>query len=223
MGEFGEGKESIEQQFYNLYRREITVQEFEIWLYSTPRIEEIYGQDFYFKLLDLNYKSKYIFNEIETVMYSKIPKGKFEQMKLEELLQKVIHNTYDLVEVLEEIYLNYCDGYSFLRYLGLTYVLSILDIVPALREKINWNEEDFSKKRKPLEIIRPSVYIEAQRLLSFLEQGLIKITDKYEYMDLRNEGDKIELTNVEKMFKKPKHNFINRALKWISKALIKND
>ena len=41
---------------------------------------------------------------------------------------------------------------------------------------------------------------EARRLLSFFQNGLLRITVENEYNDYRTEEEKIELNNIEKMF-----------------------
>jgi hypothetical protein len=180
-------EKDIQKQFYNIYKGLISVFEFEEWLYNTPEIEDVYGNDFYFNLLDLNYRGKHVKNDLERVIETKIPFGEFEQMRIVLLLEKIIHEKEDdLGEVLEQIYDDYCRGYSFLRYLGLTYVSEI--------------DNDFNRKREILNNIKPKMVTEAKRLLSFFQRGLLKINVENEYIDFRAEEERIELNNIEKMF-----------------------
>ncbi|MFC4323283.1 hypothetical protein [Litchfieldia salsa] len=118
-------EKDIQKQFYKIYKGLINVAEFEEWLYNTPEIEDVYGDVFYFNLLDLNYRNRHIKNYLEKVIETKIPFGEFEQMRIVSLLEKIIYEVDDLVEVLEQIYDDYCRGYSFLRYLGLNYVTEL--------------------------------------------------------------------------------------------------
>ncbi|QHE51586.1 hypothetical protein [Pontibacillus sp. HMF3514] len=178
-------EKDIQKQFYKIYKELITVSEFEEWLYNTPEIEKVYGHDFYFNLLDLNYRSRHIKNELEKVIEIKIPFGEFEQMRIVSLLENIIYEKGDLVEVLEQVYDDYCKGYSFLRYLGLNYITGI---------------DNLPKKREMLKNIKPKIVNEARRLLSFFQHGLLKITDENEYDDYRTEKEKVEINNIEKMF-----------------------
>lgn len=117
-------EKDIQKQFYKIYKGLINVSEFEEWLYNTTEIEDLYGNDFYFNLLDLNYRSKHIKVDLKKLIEMKIPFGEFEQMRIISLLENIIDEK-DLVEILEHIYNDYCRGYSFLRYLALNYVTGI--------------------------------------------------------------------------------------------------
>ncbi|MBN3554268.1 hypothetical protein JYA63_08335 [Fictibacillus nanhaiensis] len=193
-------KEDMQKQFYNVYRALISISEFEEWLYVTPEIENVYGNDFYFNLLDLNYRSRFIKHDLEKLIKMKIPFGDFEHMRIVSLLEHIIKENRDLVEVLEELYDDYCRGYSFLRFLGLTY-MSGIDDLPKLKQKEKWNNKEFDCKRNILNTIKPKMVKEAQRLLSLLKNGLLRINGEYNFEDFRNEEEKIELNNIEKMFK----------------------
>lgn len=80
---------NIQKQFYRIYRGYITVSEFEEWLYKTKEIESIYGSNFYFDLLDLNYRKKYIKNELLNLIETKIPFYAFEQERIMSLLESI--------------------------------------------------------------------------------------------------------------------------------------
>ncbi|MGE7909691.1 hypothetical protein [Lysinibacillus xylanilyticus] len=192
-------EKDIQMQFYKIYKGLISVSEFEEWLYNTSEIEKVYGDDFYFNLLDLNYRSRHIKNELEKVIEIKIPFGEFEQMRIVSLLENIIYEKGDLVEVLEQIYDDYCSGYSFLRYLGLNYVTGINNL-PKLHQKEKWDKNEFDGKREILKNIKPKMINESRRLLSFFQIGLLRITVENEYNDYRTEEEKIELNKIEKMF-----------------------
>ena len=100
----------IELVFYRVFRREMSISEFENWLYNADEdtIDEHFGNGFYFKLIDLNYKDKYIFDNLSKIIYDKINFGKFEKMRMMNLLNCIIANSADLVETLELCYELYC-------------------------------------------------------------------------------------------------------------------
>ncbi|MGN7942442.1 hypothetical protein [Virgibacillus sp. 6R] len=189
----------IQRQFYNVYKEKISIAEFEKWLYKTDDIENIYGYDFYFRLLDLDYRDKYIKNKLETLIRMEIPFGQFEQQRIVLLLEHIIAEEGDLVELLEQLYDDYCHGYSFLRFLGLTYITGI-DTFPKLNQIDQWDKHEFERKREMLNSSKDKIIKEAKQLLAFLKKGEIKITNENEYIDARKEEDKVELHHIEKMF-----------------------
>ncbi|PAD68728.1 hypothetical protein CHH83_12255 [Bacillus sp. 7586-K] len=189
----------IQRQFYNVYKEKISIAEFEKWLYKTDDIENIYGYDFYFRLLDLDYREKYIKNKLETLIRMEIPFGHFEQQRIVLLLEHIIAEEGDLVELLEQLYDDYCHGYSFLRFLGLTYITGI-DTFPKLNQIDQWDKHEFERKREMLNSSKDKIIKEAKRLLAFFKNGEIKITNENEYIDARKEEDQVELHHIEKMF-----------------------
>ena len=192
-------KSDIQQQFYNIYKGRISMMEFEEWLYKADEIEYVYGHDFYFNLIDLNYREKYIKNELRKLIEIKIPFKEFEHTRMISLLEKINYEKGDMVELLEQLYEDYCSGYSFLRYLGLIYITGI-DELPKLQEKDEWDKNEFYKKREILKDIKPKIIGEATRLLAFFQDGLLEIDADNEYSDYRKEEEKIELNHIEKMF-----------------------
>lgn len=194
-------KRTIEQQFYNIYKERISISAFEEWLYKAKEIESIYGDEFYFSLLDLNYKNKYIRLELKKRIEEKIPFGEFEQERISSLLKDLQLENGDAVAILEQLYDDYCSGYSFLRFLGLSYITGI-DNIPKLEQKSEWSPTEFNNKRKMLNSIAPKLIKEAERLYSFLEEGKLVITEENKYEDTREEEEKVELYHIERMFKK---------------------
>ncbi|WP_207643952.1 hypothetical protein [Youngiibacter fragilis] len=172
--------------------RNLNIQEFEKWVYETDEelVDEHFGRGFYFELASLNYKNKYAINDVEKLLFSKVPFGRFEEMKIREILTYVIDDKGDLVELIEELYDLYCDGYYFLRYIGLA---SLFHGMPRENETYNFTDQT-----------QINLKCEARRILSFLDTRKIIITGKYKYEDLREEADKIELHSLEKMYVTPK-------------------
>lgn len=62
------------------------------------------------------------------------------------------------MEILEQLYNDYCSGYSFLRYLGLTYITGI-DALPKLQQKDDWDKFEFDSKREILNSIKPKIFM----------------------------------------------------------------
>lgn len=196
-------KADMEFLFYKVIKEKTSINDFEKWLYNADEnlIDSSFGDGFYFELLNINYRNKSAQEELEKIIYSKIPFSKFEEMTLRFILNNLIDRTQDKVEVLKILYRLYCSGYYFLRFLGLIYILYGIDELPKLSEKALWDEHDFIRKREILDELSSKLETEAKRILGFLNNRLIIITDEFEYDDLRTDEDKIELNNLEQMYK----------------------
>lgn len=179
-------KSEMLSQFYRIYKGYINISQFEEWLYNTQEIETVFGDDFYFSLLDLDYRSKHVRIELDKLIEPVIPFGELEHIRICDYLHNLIVDKGDMTEILGELYDDYCRGYSFLRYVALTYIIGIYD--------------EFDSSIELPKDIKPKIVKEAKRLLSFLQDGKIKIIGENDYSDYRKEEEQIELYNIENMF-----------------------
>lgn len=195
-------KQSIEEIFYKIYCKEMNISEFEKWLYEVDNqeFEILMGKDFYFELIDINYREKYALELLEEKIYNRISFGYFETQKITRLLKSIIDREGHLGEHLDFMYFLYGKGYNFLRYLGLSYILNGLDNYPAKDEKLRWNDRLYGDKKRILDKISKNMIKEAERILEFIENKEIEITGEYEYIDNRRQEDKIELYALESMY-----------------------
>ncbi len=197
----------IELRFYSVVKGNLSVPDFEHWVYDfdEEQIDEYFGKGFYFELASLNYKDKFIINKLKALLFTKIPFGKFEEIKIRDILNSIIDDNQDLVELLEAVYDLYCDGYSFLRYIGLAYVFYGM---PGEHSTYSFDEKAIINLKN-----------EANRILSFLDEGKIIITGEYEYDDNRIEEEKLELHSLEKMYTEPKKSILNRIVRKICRTM----
>lgn len=196
-------KDNIELVFYKVYKRLIDVKQFETWLYGVDEesFERYFSKELYLNLLYLNYREKYVLGDLDKLIYSRIPFGKYEEENIKQLLNAILNKSLDLAEILEKMYYMYCSGYSFLRYIGLAYVCNGIDTVPRMTTKVDWlNEEEFKRRRSPLGSIECKISLEAERILFFLQSGKIEIIGENEYRDLRDDAEKTELYTYETMY-----------------------
>lgn len=196
-------RQDVELLFYKVIKGEFLITEFEEWIYSNDGdiIAKYFDESFYFELISINYRSEFANDELEKIIYSKIPFNKFEEMTLRFILNNLINRTRDMVDLLEVLYDLYCKGYTFLRFLGLAYILYGIDELPMLSQERLWDEKSFIKKREILNKLSPKLVTEAKRILESFDNGLIKITNEFEYEDFRKEEDKIESNNLDQMYK----------------------
>lgn len=175
---------------YQLSRRSISLAEFEQWLYQTPELEDVLGQEIYFSFLSRNYLEANALELVVEQVHSLIDLPRFEQERLVTLLQDVQCVSDDYFVQLKEIYESYCEGYFFLRFIALSYITA-------------GDEGVISVKREDAQFLVWSARIqrEALRLLGFIERGKLGVTGFQEYTDLRKEEDRIEQNEIEGMFK----------------------
>ncbi|MGP1909715.1 hypothetical protein ACTSEZ_16220 [Metabacillus sp. JX24] len=182
-------KESIEANFYNIYKKMISIKEFENWVYRTPEIELFYGEELYFSLIDLNYNQKNASRDVMKLLEEHIPFAYFEYVRLTSCLQAISNEEKIHIGVLEQLYEDYCRGYSFLRFIGLSCV-GAADDPDLAGHDLTHHRKEFYWKMK----------CEADRLLGYLKNGDILLTGEYQYTDNRSEEDRIEFTNIGKLF-----------------------
>ena len=133
-------------------------------------------------------KGELTVNQIKSVMVDESP-------NVSRALNKLMNSMRDMVDLLEVIYDLYCKGYDFFRVLGLAYILYGIDELPMLRVEKLWGEKSFIKKREVLNKVSPKLVAEAKRILELFDNGLIKITNEFEYEDFRKDEDKMDLIN----------------------------
>jgi hypothetical protein len=170
-------------------KKDVDLLEFEQWVYEHDELEELLGKQ-YFQFIAINYKDKFAREEIEKIISKIINPSEFEEERIKLLLNKLIASDTETMEIMEKIYEEYCNGYSFLRYIALTYITTS----DVYREEMKSNPEK-------IKLYRAEIIHEAKRILGFLERHEIKINHEHEYDDMRDDKDRIELHSIEKMFK----------------------
>lgn len=199
--------ENVELKFYEVLKHKISIQDFEQWVYESKELEGELPEDSYIDLISLNFKSKYILNNLENVIGRFVDNGKFEIKRIKNYLKSIIDRDENCAESIEMTYELYCSGYAFLRRLGLTYGL-LISCPPAGNYEKLWNEISKAEQEVLLNKLYPEIIEDAKNALSWIENGKIVFKDTsnelgdYEYDDLRtqeeiNQGE-IEIINLDK-------------------------
>lgn len=165
---------NIEDVFYDFYNKTISIRTFETWLYENSEIETLIGSELYFELLDIDYRSKYAFLEVNKLILPHINFGRNETQRLIGLLKSIVDGEGDIYAIMFQLYYDYCHGYPFLIYLGLSFVTSGFEEEIGVEGVRNNLLLSISKYKQ-----------EANKLISSLEKGEIIITDEFEYEDYR--------------------------------------
>jgi len=186
---------NIETIIYKLKSREITLADFEKWIYSEKSLEEILPSDDYLELISLSYKKPSDLYEAEKILFKLVGKGKYYEWYLRNVLNKVIDRTAESASSIQLCYELYCDGYNFLDNLGLGYGLSIA-VPPSEYKAEEWNQLSNSDQKKLIDSFYPAVAEEAKRVIHWLDTGKVMLTGYDEtfqgiqYDDNRSEDDK---------------------------------
>lgn len=218
--------ENTEQKFYEILKHKISIQKFERWVYESE-IESELPHDIYVELISLNYKSKFIFNELERLIGRLVDKGKFEIKKLKATLKSIINRDENCAASIEMTYDLYCSGYTFLRRLGLTYGL-LVSCPPAGNYLKTWDEITTKEQNELLEKLYPDIIADARNALKWLENDKIIIKDtvnelgNYEFEDLRTKEEvlqgEVEAIDLDKQpnkqVNKRKSSFWSRIKNW---------
>lgn len=199
--------EHIELKFYEVLKHKISIQDFEQWVYETKELELELPEDSYTDLISMNYKDKYAHNDLEKIVGPFVDNGKFEIKRISRYLESIIARDEDCAESIEMTYDLYCNGYAFLRRLGLTYGL-LISCPPAGNYQKSWNEITKTEQDDLLNKLYPEITVDAQNALTWIKKRKIIIKDTvnelgdYEYDDLRNQEEKnqgeIEVIDLDK-------------------------
>jgi hypothetical protein len=166
---------NAERYLFNFIKNkkdELSIFNFEQWVYEHDELEDIFGEKEYFELISRDYKDKFAYHDIEKQIRRLVYFGLFEQERITNMLNDLLTNEdkSDQLEILEILYEEYCCGYNFLRYIALSYIVTS----DEYKEIIKVNQSKF-------EIYIEGIKKEAVRLLGFLRRNEILIDEEYEY------------------------------------------
>ena len=178
---------------YNCFCGQIPVSEFEIWLYEHEELEACLTTDDYLVLISLDFRVKYVMNDVERLLDPYIDWSAFAKRKLQHSLQTIINRYQGIQEALIYVYDEYCLGLGFLRELalgfGLTASLQFYENYLPEKYKLIEAEPD-----RLIEDMYPEVRLAAERVIGWLDSGKVKfdVADRWErsYIDHRTKDEK---------------------------------
>ncbi|NIK79740.1 FMN phosphatase YigB (HAD superfamily) [Paenibacillus castaneae] len=173
---------------YRFIKYQIPISELEQWLYSHYELENLLGKNEYLDFVSRDYRSKYSFNETEKQIRKLIDPGLFEQERILSLLNRLDQNDNESLRIMEILYDDYCEGFTFLRYIALYFITTNEEYIVVLKN-------DQTRLQQYLVPIK----VEAKRLRVFFENDELSIIGENDYFDGRKEADRIELHSVNDM------------------------
>jgi hypothetical protein len=185
----------LKTRFFKTIKGDITLADFEQWIYDTETLESILNSDDYLDIISLNYNKGGAKYELYNILKRLIDLGEFETYKMLELLNEAKAKTERLPFVLVEFYDLYCKGYNFLQDLGLGYGLMV-EVPPSKYSKDNWDDLKEEEKQELLNSFYPEIEEVIQRVIDWLTNKRIILTGEqdeighYSYQDLRTESER---------------------------------
>jgi hypothetical protein len=184
---------AIEAKYFDLVENQISLKEFEQWVYHSPFLEKELNEDQYLDLIALNYNTPSSIYELSKILIDKINKGKFEKKRMCNILNSIINRDGNEAKNLILCYDLYCKGYDFLKDLGIGIGL-YLDVPSGGKYSAASTEIE---KNELLESVYPQARELAVELLQWINEDKIKFTgnqdeaySRWEYFDERNMEEK---------------------------------
>ena len=183
----------IKKTFFETLHGDISVLEFEQWLYADRQLECILTLEDYLDLISYGYKGDRVKYGLYKLLEKHIDKGEYEKWKLIRLLHKALRRDKDLPQILMTFYDLYCKGYDFLDNLGLGYGLAVK--VPYSQAD-SWNELTAVQQLNLINSFYPGIENEIKKVIKWLDSGKVILTgiqDEYNYfgyIDNRKEEEK---------------------------------
>jgi hypothetical protein len=188
--------QAIKERFYETIKGDISIDDFEQWLYADKELEKHLNSDDYFDLISLSFKKSGAKYELWNLLKKHIDLGEFETYKMLGLLYEAKQKTERLPYVLMEFYDLYCKGYYFLQDLGLGIGLAIT--VPTVNNTTadTWEELTCEQQKELLNSFSPELDECIEKVIFWLEMKKIKLTGEqdemghYDYEDLRTQEER---------------------------------
>ncbi|MES2591679.1 MAG: hypothetical protein V4608_07330 [Bacteroidota bacterium] len=185
----------IKQIIFKTLDSDISVIEFEHWVYTNKYLETIFSSDDYIDLISFNYKQELARHELIKILNNYIDFGDYETWKIKKSLNNTLVKNNEASNSIMLFYDLYCNGYYFLGTLGLKFGLALT--VPPNRFGANtYRELKPEEKVGLLNSFYPDIKIEIERVLDWLDKGKIILTGaknevgRFEYTDNRTQAEK---------------------------------
>jgi len=179
----------IAEQFYQLLTKQVSVADFEQWVYNTPELETTLSEDDYLALISLNYKSRWAFHELQMLVSGYVNWSEMRQRELVQALQTIVRGgpADDVLTAFSQTYYWYCHGYSFLQDIAFSFLSADNDFL--CDPEGEWARLTERQKQQYISRFYPEAQQMAQRLIQQLESGQIQ---------LHTQGQNNEVTYTEK-------------------------
>jgi hypothetical protein len=163
------------EQFYLLLTKQVSVTDFEQWVYNTSELEAMLSADHYLALISLNYRSRWAFHELQKIVSSYVNWSEVRQQELVKALQTIVLGKAadDVLAAFSQTYHWYCHGYSFLQNIAFSFLSADNDFL--WDPEGEWAKLTERQKQQYISRFYPAAQQMAQRLIHQLESGKIQL------------------------------------------------
>lgn len=178
-------------EFYKYLNRELSVSQFEEFVYAQRTLEQEVEKGIYLELIGFNFKDKNARDQLEDFIFDNIiTEAEFETWRLKKLLYQFIETEIDIDKKLDNFYSMYCstydrqgelvNGYRFLGHLGLNYFHWIDEGYLKTNYGSKWQEE-LEKAPDNFEFYHSQLKPIAKKILNAIESKEIELIKFGEY------------------------------------------
>ena len=173
---------SVEEKIYDFLYKDLSIKDFEEWVYISNELESYVSSDDYLELISLDFNSRHARYELEKIICKYADYSKFETLRMIDLLNKALINNENTGLVLITFYDLYCDGYHFLDTLGLGYGLCC-QVPPNNYMADSWEELSDKDKKELIDGFYPKIIKDIKAVIELIENKEIVLTGTKNYMN----------------------------------------
>lgn len=118
---------------------EISLADFEQWVYSTIELEKALREEDYIDLIALNYKGSFAFYELKELLLKHIDYSEYQTYHILSVLKGKVGDT-DITLIIDNIYDLQNEGYYFLRSITDCWLCDESTIKEEMQKMIDWIE-----------------------------------------------------------------------------------
>jgi len=177
-------------KFYQVLSGELTLTDFEKWIYNSSTLEEEIGSTSYMDLISFDFKDKNATEKIIAFTTELVQSGDFEKWKISKILYEFIELPERAKDLLNDLYDLYCGfpnedpyepkGYKFLKQLGLNHLYWIDEDYLKTSYGEKWMNY-YKKYEKEIPFYHNQLVPYARAILLALESNEIEIYEKGNY------------------------------------------
>lgn len=176
--------ENIQAEFYKVRYGDLSVAEFEKWVYeNADELEKYLEPNDYLDLISLNFKQVHSKHELMNLVdrTAAKPYGKdFGRYVVTQLLERLIAYEDDPIPLFKTLYDFYCHGFDFLG-IGSLYYGYDLDELPSMKAKHLWSEKESEQYRRRVDEAVGNAKPLAEKIIAAIDSGKIRINGFYNY------------------------------------------
>lgn len=184
--------QNIIDKFYGFLIGEISILDFEKWVYDSSDLENELDEISYYDFISFGFKKSGAIYELEQLIKKQIDISKYETWRLKRLLFNVLGRKNNYYDSILQFYDLYCKGYYFLDNLGLGYGLA-LDCPYSEYGVDSYEELSEEQRDKIVNSFYPKIEFEIKKVLNWLDSDIIVINSEFDsYGNLKITDKRIE-------------------------------